>query len=100
MSEEFQNLIFPYHRRCPGCKLKLERKIAIPKCFQIIGMTYEYLEQLEDDILVCPSECGYFKRAKEPLYTFKFNLDDVDMDDPPEDKDEPDLPRQLPLWPE
>jgi len=86
-----------YEVRCLGCQLELERKITVPKIFQFIDMTYSDIEMMEQDVLVCPSDCGYFEIPDEPLSTFKFELPDLDARDK---NDTPDLPRQLPLWPE
>lgn len=63
MSKEFQSFIWPFSVRCPGCQYELERKIAVPEPFIVEELTRSEIEAQESDILVCPSECGYFEYA-------------------------------------
>ena len=90
-------LIWPFVVRCHDCTYQLERTIAIPPPFRVDGLNLSEIESMEEDIWVCPSDCGYYEKPTEPLYTFNYELQ---IDDPEDDDDKPDLPRQLPLWPE
>lgn len=90
---DINKLIWPFVVRCHNCEYQLERTIAIPPPFRVKGLTLSEIESMEEDILICPSNCGYYEYPTEPLYTFNYEIED--HDDP-----DPDIPRQLPLWPE
>ena len=76
MSKEFQSFFWPFGVRCPGCQYELERKIAVPEPFIVYGLTRSEIEAQESDILVCPSECGYFEYAPaDPLTSWITDLE-------------------------
>src|SRR5258706_7641160 len=61
MNKEYQSQFWPNVRRCPDCPFKLVPKIAIVPIVDVYGLTYSDIEEMEDNILVCPSGCGYYE---------------------------------------
>lgn len=61
MNKEYQSQFWPNVRRCPDCPFKLVPKIAIVPIVDSYGLNYSEIEEMEDNILVCPSGCGYYE---------------------------------------
>lgn len=76
-----------FYERCSDCEYELERRITVPPIISQEGFTWADIEDMEQDLWVCPSGCGYHKYPDEPLYPINlpFDLDDdLDGDDPPQ----------------
>lgn len=75
MKENDNIPVWDFGPRCPGCTYELEYKIAIPPILAVRGLTYSDIEKMEDNILVCPSGCGYYKDVGEyPLNPLILNV--------------------------
>jgi hypothetical protein len=83
--KEYSGPCYPYEHRCPGCTLELTRTITLDPLYRDLPyLTYEDIEGLESERLVCPSGCGYTEVPAEKLFTVNplFHLSDDAFEEP------------------